>query len=103
MSCNDNNRFDTLCKIYLPATAKNPGAAADRAEKKKIDIYAQLPPQDQFVPFAVETLGPIGKAAHKFIRELGGRLRAATGEPQETTWFIQRLSLAICNPPRQLS
>jgi hypothetical protein len=91
----DATCVDTLCKSYVPATAKNSGAAAARAEKKKTDLYAQLPSQYQFVPFAVETLGPIGEAAQKFIRELGGRLRATTGEPRETTWLIQRISLAI--------
>jgi hypothetical protein len=92
----DATCVDTLCKSYVPATAKNPGAAAARAEKKKTDLYAQIPSQYQFVPF--ETLGPVREASHKLIRELGGRLRATTGEPRETTWVIQRISLARqCN------
>jgi hypothetical protein len=74
---------------------KNPGAAAARAQIRKTDLYAQLSPQYQFVSFAVEALGPIGEAAYNFIRELGDRLRATTEEPRETTWLIQRISLAI--------
>ncbi len=91
----DATCVDTLCKSYVPITARTAGAAAAKAEKKKRDLYALLPNQYQFVPFAVETIGPFGDAAFKLVRELGGRLREATGEPRETAWLIQRISLAI--------
>ncbi len=70
----DATCVDTLYKSYVPSTAKNSGAAAAKAEKKKTDLYAQLPSllsrlnsqllcrrpipsQYQFVPIAIETLG----------------------------------------------
>jgi hypothetical protein len=79
---------DTLCKTYVPITARTVGAAAAKADKKKRDLYALVPHQYQFLPFAVETIGPFGDDALKFVRQLGGRLRSATGEPRETAWLI---------------
>jgi hypothetical protein len=86
---------DTLCKTYVPITARKAGAAAAKAEKKKRDLYALLPHQYQFLPFVVETIGPFGDDALKFVHRPGDRLRSATGEPRETAWLIQRISLAI--------
>jgi hypothetical protein len=43
----------------------------------------------------VETIGPFGDDALKFVWQLLGRLRSAMGEPRETAWLIQRISLAI--------
>ncbi len=34
---------DTLCKTYVPITARTAGAAADNADKKKRNLYALLP------------------------------------------------------------
>jgi hypothetical protein len=51
--------------------------------------YYQITNQYQFLPFAVESIGPFGDDVFKFVR-----LPSATGEPRET-WLIQRISLAI--------
>ncbi len=56
----DATCVDTLCKTYVPITARTAGAAAAKAEKKKRDLYALLPHQYQFLLFAVETIGPFG-------------------------------------------
>jgi hypothetical protein len=47
---------DTICKSYVSASCHTAGAAAAKAEKKKRDLYSQLPNQYLFCPFAVETL-----------------------------------------------
>ncbi len=41
-------------ELRVPITSCTAGAAAAKAEKKKRDLYALLPNQYQFVPFAVE-------------------------------------------------
>jgi hypothetical protein len=86
---------DTLCKSYISLTSLSSGAAAAKAEKKKKDLYAELPKQYLFCPFAVETLGSFGEEALQLVRELGGRLRATTGDSRETSWLFQRISVAI--------
>lgn len=72
-----------------------PGAAAERSEGRKRDVYAGLPSQVTaqyiFCPFAVErrveTMGtePLAKKLS----------RASSGDGRETTCLIQRISLAI--------
>ena len=44
---------------------------------------------------AVETLGPWNVDGLSFIRELGGRLTAITGDPRETAFLLQRISVAV--------
>ncbi len=75
---------DTLCKSYISLTSRSPGAAAAKAEKKKRDLYSQLP-----------SLGSFGDDALQLVRQLGGRLRAESGDARKTTWLTQRISVAI--------
>jgi hypothetical protein len=91
----DATCVDTLCKSYIPSTSRIAGAAAAKAEKKKKDLYSNLPNQYIFCPFAVETLGTFGDEALQLVSELGGRLRNTTGDAREKTWLIQRISVAI--------
>jgi hypothetical protein len=63
----DATCVDTLCKTYVPITARTAGAAAAKAGKKKKDLYELPPHQYQFLPFAVETIGPFGDDALKFV------------------------------------
>jgi hypothetical protein len=86
---------DTLCRSYVDATSRSPGAAAERSERRKRDVYSELPSQYSFCPFAVETMGTFGEEALKLVRDLGARLRASSGDSRETSWLIQRISLAI--------
>src|SRR6218665_964245 len=48
-----------------------------------------------FVPVAIETLGPINDKGLEFIADLGRHLTQATGEPRESSFFFQRLSITI--------
>jgi hypothetical protein len=90
----DATCVDTLCKNNLPSTSRTAGAAAEISEKKKKDLYSNLPSQYLFCPFAVETLGSFGEEALQLVRELGGLLRSTTGNAREKTWLIQRISVA---------
>ena len=70
------------------------GHVAEQAEKKA-EKYAHLAPAHQFQPVAIETSGVIGPTSTSFLKELGRRLTAATGEAQETLYLLQRLSVAV--------
>ena len=48
-----------------------------------------------FVPVAIETSGVMGPEALTFIRELGHRLKAETGEPRSLHFLLQRISVAM--------
>ena len=44
---------------------------------------------------AIETSGAIGSRSRAFLRELGRRVGAQTGEARSTSYLFQRLSVAI--------
>jgi hypothetical protein len=67
-----------------------PGLGLPKAEKKRKDLYSNLPSQCLFCPFAVETLGSFGEEALQLVKELKGRLRSTTGDAREKAWLIQR-------------
>ncbi len=69
-----------------------PGAFANKAEAKKIVKYACLEHTYRFIP---ETLGDLGDDADNFVRELGRRIEAVSGEKRATEFLRQRLSVAI--------
>ena len=43
---------------------------------------------------AIETAGTYSEGTKNMVRDIGRRLTEATGDQQETFWFMQRLSLA---------
>ena len=61
-------------------------------EEKKAEKYAHLAPAYLFQPVAIETIGSRSRA---FLRELGRRVGAQTGEARSTSYLFQRLSVAI--------
>ena len=87
--------IDTLAVSYLPDTSQTAGAAAERASTRKIDKYTELLSTYHFTPLAFETLGPINNEGLTFLSDLGQKLCTVTGDPRETTFLFQRLSLTI--------
>jgi len=75
------------------------GAAAERAATRKNDKYQELEQTYIFCAVALETLGPINAEGEKFLTNLGRRLTACSGEPRETAFLFQRLSIIVqrCN------
>src|SRR6218665_865646 len=55
--------------------------------------YANLPATHDFIPLAIESLGPISITGMDFLQDLGQRMTEATGDPRETTYLFQRLSI----------
>jgi len=65
------------------------------AEQLKIVKYAALSKEFQFIPKAIETLGPVGEEATRFLQELGRRIEAVTRDSRSTSFLWQRLSVAV--------
>jgi hypothetical protein len=86
---------DTFCQSYIDITARQAGAAAEKAASSKKTKYASLEHSHIFVPVAAETSGCWSSESLKFIKELGKRISVATGDPRETAYLFQRLSVAI--------
>ena len=76
-------------------TSQTVGAAAERAAARKHEKYHQLSTTYYFVPLAFETMGPINSEGHVFLSDLGQKLSMVTGDPRETSFLYQRISLTI--------
>ena len=86
---------DTVAESYINISATEAGAAAEAAAGRKEAKYAQIINTHIFVPLAFETLGPINAKGASFLSELGHRITACTGDPRETSFLFQRLSVII--------
>ena len=89
----------TCCDTFSPSailsSASSPGSAARSAESNKSKKYRALSDRFHFQPFAVETSGVIGPSSLSFLRSLGNRISDITGDLRETSFLLQRISLAI--------
>jgi len=86
---------DTLAPSHVFNSAQKAGSAAVKAEASKSLKYASLAQTHHFIPLAMETLGAWGPQCSDFISEVGRRITRVTGEPKETAYLKQRLSIAI--------
>ena len=91
----DATVIDTVAPSYLRLTSASAGAAAELASTRKNDKYGQLIATYHFVPLAFETMGPINNSGMDFIKDLGLLLTKTTGDPKETCYLLQRLSVCI--------
>ena len=89
----DVTACDTLARSYLLDTSQSAGAAAESAATRKIAKYTDVARTHLFIPIAVESLGPINGAGVNFLTTLGRRLSEKTGDPRETHYLFQRLSI----------
>jgi hypothetical protein len=71
------------------------GAAAEAANLRKQAKYSTIGGSHIFCGIACETLGPINSEGLKFLLELGNRLCKVTGDPRETAYLMQRVSITI--------
>ena len=91
--------IDTYCDSRKTASAKEGDGAAAHAESEKTKKHAHLDWVYQFQPIAMETCGSVGLESMCFLRELGRRLKSATGEPFSFAYLLQRL--ICCHPSQQ--
>ena len=57
----------TVADSYVAATAREAGAATERAAELKISKYSGLEDTCVFQPIAVESLGPLNETACQFL------------------------------------
>jgi hypothetical protein len=66
-----------------------------RLQLFRITLYKELFSRFCFLPFSVETLGPWGADAKKFITLLGKKISSMSNDNKSTLYLTQRISLAI--------
>ena len=86
---------DTLAPSHLPATSVEVGSAAKAAQERKMVKYQSVAADHIFVPITIETLGPMGPEAKRFLQELGRRLNNHTGKSNSASFLRQQISMAI--------
>ena len=91
----DATVVDTLAVSHLPGTSVIAGSAAEAASAAKRRKYEGLTSTHIFVPVAFETLGPVCSEGASLIASIGSRLTSKSGDPRETQFLFQRLSIAI--------
>ena len=70
----------TVADSYMAATAREAGAAAERAAELKISKYSSLNDKCVFQPIAVESFGPLNETACHFLKDLGRRISVQSGD-----------------------
>jgi len=86
---------DTLTASHLNVVVTGLGQVANHVEQLKIDEYVALSKEFQFVPIVIETLGPVGEEATRFLQELGRRIEAVTRDSRSMLFLWQRLSVGV--------
>ena len=85
----------TLADSYVNKTVHVAGSAAAVLAAAKIRKYNTLESTHIFVPLAFETIGPVCAEGVSFLVEVGKRLATVSGDPRESNFLFQRLSVAI--------
>ena len=91
----DATCINTFAPSHLLSAASAAGDAAKDAEIRKCHKYQDLASRYLFQPVAFETAGACGPSTRAFVKQLGARMAANTGDPREQAWLWQRLSLAV--------
>jgi len=86
---------DTFSDSALMGAAIDPGSAAGCAEVRKRERYRGLTDRYTFQPIAVETTGVLGPSTLEFLQQLGRRITSQTGDVSESSWLLQRISIAV--------
>jgi len=81
-----------LTESYVSRAAREAGAAAEVAETRQEEKYAELDSRYLFEPIAVETLGVFNTSANSLLKEIGLKISMNTGESRETSFLYQRIS-----------
>jgi len=86
---------NTIARSHIGTSSTKAGSLSAAAEEKKRKKYSSLSDTFLFTPIAVETLGPWGPDAMRFVGELGRRLSMATGDPRSGAFLKQKISMAV--------
>ena len=85
---------DTLAASHTALTSITLGAAAERAALLKHTKYAAIKATHDFVPVAIETLGPINEEDMSFLNKIGERMKGVSDDPRKSAFFI---SESVCD------
>ena len=87
---------DTYAPSHLAQSTMAAGAVASQAEDLKKVKYSYLEghPGICFTPIVFETSGVLVPLSLAFLKELGHRLSATTGDTRSYSYLLQRLSVA---------
>ena len=86
---------DTFAATYVAATSIKAGEAAARLAANKREKYVELTHSHLFCPIAVETMGPVEEEGRDLLSAIGHQICKITGDPRETSFLFQRLSVII--------
>ena len=87
--------MDTFASSYVASTSSTLGVAAEAAATRKLSKYSTISQTHIFIPVALETKGPINAEGLRFLYELGDRLVSVSGDPRESSFLLQRLSVLV--------
>jgi len=86
---------DTYATSHLAHTSIGAGEAAERAAVSKRVKYSTITTTHAFVAVALETGGAWCEEGLQLVSELGRRTHDITHDPQETSYLLQRISVAL--------
>jgi hypothetical protein len=86
---------DTFAASHLPKTSQVAGGAAEEANERKCQKYANIMLTHGFCAIACETMGPINESGLSLLKELGRRITKVSGDTRERAFLLQRLSILI--------
>ena len=89
----DYTCHDTVCQSYVGGTSKEAGKAAEDAEQAKTTKYRDLAAKFNVIPVANETFGSWAPSSLKFIKEIGERMVARTGDKRSRYNLLQNISM----------
>ena len=91
----DATVWDTLAPSHRATAVREAGAVAGLAETSKLTKYRELESRYIVQPIAFETLGVAGKSTEAFLKDLGRRIEAASGDRRASEFLLQRISIEI--------
>ena len=86
---------DTDAQSHINDISIQAGTAADSAAATKKAKYTDIANTHMFIPVAIEMGEPWNVEATELIQEIGRRITLVNGEPRETEYLFQRISIAI--------
>ena len=86
---------DSLCQSYIHLSSKKAGEVCKLGESLKRKKYEELLDRFYFVPFSVETLGPLGVEAKQLIIKISQLIKGAGGDSRVKSFITQNIGLAV--------
>ena len=86
---------NTLVACYIQTTSITAGGASEIAVTHIKDKYTALSINYDLIVMALKSLGPLNTKTYSFLRELDRRLTIASEDPRETSFLLQRISVAM--------